>query len=295
MNAEAPTPSAATNRKIKALFQPPTVLTAASTVAAYVFAIPMALAVSQLVGHVAMSIGIAVLVSSLLKGVNNIVHECSHRSFSSDGRFNHVIGSVLSVLLLMDFTSYKREHVSHHRYLGNYERDLDFQIRRRLRHGRPFTWSRILRDLVTLRACWFYLPRVNLAHPHHLAGVAIYAATLAALFAAGATNAAIVLLGAYAGCFSILRYFIDIVDHGGLYRDHVTEIYKSRNFIVRNRAIRWLLFPRNDCYHLVHHLYPYLPVASFGKAHVVLMEEAGYQRLPHEARLGTFESSDPIS
>jgi fatty acid desaturase len=79
-----------------------------------------------------------------------------------------------------------------------------------------------------------------------------------------------------------LRFVIDIIDHGGIYTAEANELYKSRNFI-HHAALRWILFPRNDCYHLIHHLYPYLPVASFGKVHAILMEDPEYRNLQHRA------------
>jgi fatty acid desaturase len=247
-----------------------------------------ALVAADRVGRAAVTVLLAVVVASLFKGLNNIVHECSHNAFAEDARFNRFLGTILCVLLLMDFQSYKREHTSHHRYLGDYDRDLDFQLRRGLGHDRRFRWRRMLRDTVSLRFVRYYVPRVRLRHPHHLVGLSFYAVLLIGLLAVGACDAAVILFLAHVLFMPWLRYFIDIVDHGGLYRADVGELYKSRNFVVGNFALRWLLFPRNDCYHLIHHLYPYLPIASFGKVHAVLLEDPAYRGLRHRAELGGF-------
>lgn len=280
-----------TSRKMKELFLPPPVATACLTLLGYLVAIAGLSWAAQLAANVAVTVAAAVLLASCFKGLNNIVHECSHRSFCRSPRVNRILGSAVCVLLLTDFDSYLREHSSHHRYLGDYERDLDFQLREGLDHSQRITWTRIARDLVTLRVFLFYLPRVSPRNPRHLVGLALLAGALLALGAAGAWHAVAALGLSYVVFLAMLRYLIDIVDHGGLYRADIAELYKSRNFIVRNPLVRWMLFPRNDCYHLVHHLYPYVPVSCFGQAHALLLEEADYRRLPHAARFAAFDAT----
>jgi len=278
----------ARDRRIRHLFAPPSTTRASIVLFSYLAPIPVLMVLVQLVARLPVTVVAAILLSSLLKGLNNIVHECSHHAFSKHRAFNERVGAILCVLLLMDFTFYKKEHTSHHRFLGDYERDFDFQARRVLRHDQPFRWRRMLRDIVTLRFLWLYVPRIQLKRYEHVAGAAIVGATLIVLYVTGEHQAALAFALAYGVFLPFLKFLIDIVDHGGIYTKDAEELYKSRNFIIYNAALRWLFFPRNDCYHLIHHLYPYLPVKNFSKVHALLMEDPDYRQLRHRA---TFELS----
>lgn len=273
----------ARDRRIKRFFTPQPRAHASAILSGYAAAFAALLILAELAGRLAITVAAAMLIASLLKGLNNIVHECSHHAFSRDRAFNERVGAILCVVLLMDYASYKTEHGSHHRFLGDYARDLDFGARRPLAHDRPFTWRRVLVHLATLRFLWFYLPRLHLTRRAHLAGFIGLALVFAGLLAAGACQAALALALAHAVFLTLLRFLLDVVDHGGLYVAEVDELYKSRNFIIGNFVLRCVLFPRNDCYHLIHHLYPYLPVASFGEVHAILMEDPEYRALRHRA------------
>jgi len=273
----------ARDRRIKRFFAPPSVVSASAIVVGYILSIPALLIAADVAGHVAITVAVAVLIGTLLKGLNNIVHECSHQAFSNDRAFNERLGTILCVLLLTDYASYKKEHSSHHRFLGDYERDLDFQLRQPLGHDRPFTWRCLVGPLATLRFLWFYLPRPQLTRRDHVVGAVALVLLLGGLLSIGAIQAAAALALAHAVILPFLRFVIDIVDHGGIYRAELDELHRSRNFIVSNPVLRWMLFPRNDCYHLIHHLYPYLPVARFSEVHAILMEDPDYRALQHLA------------
>jgi fatty acid desaturase len=273
----------ARDRRIKHLFTPQSAVRATIVLAGYVASIVALLVVVDLAGHLAVTGAASLLIASRLKGLNNIVHECSHRAFSASREFNERVGSILSVVLLTDYASYKEEHGSHHRALGDYARDLDFQLRRPLAHDRPFSWRRVLVQIATLQFLWFYVPRLRLTKPEHLTGLVGFALVLGALVWRGAYHAALALALAHLVFLALHRFVIDIVDHGGIYAANVDELYKSRNFIIGDAVLREIVFPRNDCYHLIHHLYPYLPVASFGEAHALLMEDQEYRDLRHRA------------
>jgi fatty acid desaturase len=286
----------ARDHRIKQLYAPPRASAALAIVLGYAAGLVALPGVAAAAARLALTIACAFATASVLKGLNNIVHECSHQAFSTSRAFNDGVGTLLCIVLLTDYGSYKLEHASHHRHLGDYGRDLDFQLRRPLAHDRPFRWRRMVLDLVTLRFLWFYAPRIQLSQPHQRAGAAALALALTVLIALGWWHAALTLAMAHVVFMPLLRFLIDIVDHGGIYLVGEDELRKSRNFIVRNPVVRWLLFPRNDCYHLIHHLYPYLPVASFGAAHALLSDNPDYRALPHRATtwLWSRQSTQPV-
>jgi fatty acid desaturase len=42
-------------------------------------------------------------------------------------------------------------------------------------------------------------------------------------------------------------------------------------------VLRFFLFPRNDCYHLIHHLFPGVPVNHFDRCHEELLQDPKYR------------------
>lgn len=82
------------------------------------------------------------------------------------------------------------------------------------------------------------------------------------------------------------------MDHGGLLKDvHLNALDMSRNLVVP-RLLRLVIFPRNDCYHLIHHLYPTLPVRYFDDVHSALLSDVEYRRR-HPQHKSRYVSQDP--
>lgn len=219
-------------------------------------------------------------IATRLRGLNNIVHECSHFAFSRDRESNVVLGSIAASLVLGCFRDYRDEHLTHHAHLGDYDHDLDLQGIRDFRLEDPLTPRTILRHLLTAltgRHLPYYL-NVNLSARDG----AIYRAGKIALIAAATVFLAFDPLAAlllvwfpFVWIYSAMNYWTDCIDHGGLVGSE-DELDASRNFILP-RPIRALLFPRNDCYHLIHHLFPQVPSHHFEECHQRLMSNPEYQ------------------
>jgi fatty acid desaturase len=270
------------NEKIRALYMPQTTTKATVVLLLNFGSIIVLLVFSESVHSLMVSIFCALLFTSRLKCINNIIHECYHQSFSNNKKYNHGVGRILCLIILTDYISYKEEHQSHHKYLGDYNMDLDFKARKSLRHNEPFTWQKIFKDIFKLKFIYFYLPRINVKNRDQATSVFFYTFLFGICMQKSYYSALLVLILSNILWMPLLKYFIDIVDHGGLYNEEADEIYKSRNFIIQNTLVRELIFPRNDCYHLVHHLYPYLPVNNLSQAHQLLLEDNQYREIRHD-------------
>jgi fatty acid desaturase len=71
-----------------------------------------------------------------------------------------------------------------------------------------------------------------------------------------------------------MNYWTDCMDHAGLVASE-DELDSSRN-IVAPGLVRWLLFPRSDCFHLVHHLFPHIPARHLESCHRLLEWDNDY-------------------
>jgi len=226
-----------------------------------------------------------VFVGTRFRGLNNIVHECSHFTFAERRPDNLVIGRLCASLVLGCFARYRADHMTHHAHLGDYEKDLDLRGIRAFRLEDPLTPKTVARHLLTpLVGLHFssYL-RLDLSERdgtvHQILKLAVIAAAIAFLVLEPAT-ALLLLWFPFLWIYPAINYWTDCVDHAGLVsaRD---ELLSSRNLAIP-RPLQPLLFPRNDCYHLVHHLFPQVPARHLASLHRQLLSEPEYR-----ARAGT--------
>lgn len=219
-------------------------------------------------------------IGTRLRGFNNIVHECTHYAFSAHRGDNVVIGSFCSSMIFGCFVNYRDDHMTHHAHVGDYEQDKDLQTIQDFRFEDPLTTRRILKYLIT--------PLLGLHLPYYLKfdmsgsdGV-LYRAMKFGLIALGIVllvidpvPALLLVWLPYLWVFPTLNFWTDCIDHAGLV-GKTDELEASRNFILPLQ-LRMILFPRNDCYHLVHHLFPQVPTRHFADCHKRLMKNPEYR------------------
>lgn len=223
------------------------------------------------------------------RAINNISHECYHYSFCDSRDLNRTFGELFAILELSSFKTIQKEHFAHHKYLGDLERDLDLRglgkyglsrepsrevFFEHLKRALTLDWGRL-----PISICWFdrkspvWARCVRIVFLGLLVGVAFCYLWYFIAF--------IILPYFYA--FQVHKYLMDVIDHGGLVGNSDKYI-KTRNFMVRNKVLSWVLLPRNDGYHLVHHLYPALSVEVLPKVHRFLLLDSRYGALCHDAR-----------
>ena len=226
-----------------------------------------------------------VLIGSRMRALGNIVHECTHNSFVRSSRWNRVLGELLCVLDFGSFTAYRRIHLSHHRYLGDTVRDLDLAERRELHLERPL--GRLVTDCLVLamsprsyRAV--FNPTLFTREDHWFLNAARVAWLGVVAFAVQAVGWPVVLYAVlpYLTSYQVLKGWSDAIDHGGLVgaRD---GFERSRNHILPVGALNWLFLPRNDAYHLVHHLFPRLPTRYYSRVHAAMLGNRVYASRDH--------------
>jgi len=218
-------------------------------------------------------------IATRLRGFNNIVHECSHATFTENRAANVVFGSLCASLTLGSFRTYCHKHMSHHAHVGDYEHDLDLQDIRDFQLEQPLTPVTVLRHILT--------PILGVHLRHYLSvdlsaqdgvifrNLKIALIAVAVVFLMIDPVAALVLVWIpYVWIFTAINYWTDCIDHGGLL-EAGDDLDTSRNFLLA-APLKMLLFPRNDCYHLVHHLFPLIPASHLGVCHEQLMEHPDY-------------------
>jgi fatty acid desaturase len=228
-------------------------------------------------------LGVAVVVffiGTRLRGFNNIVHECSHFTFTQRREDNVLFGSICSSLLLGSFRAYRDEHMTHHAHCGDYEKDLDLQSKREFRLEDPLTPRTILRHALTpvfglhLRQ----IPKANLSardgELYRALKIGLIAAAI--VFLVLDPLAALVLVWVpFIWVYSAINYWTECIDHAGLVGSE-DDLESSRNFLIP-KQLRVILFPRNDCFHLIHHLFPQVPSRHLDACHKQLLTHPDYR------------------
>lgn len=229
-------------------------------------------------------IGLMFFIATRLRGLNNIVHECSHATFAVHRQTNVIIGKLCSALTLGSYTAYRHEHLSHHQHVGDYGRDLDLQGIEPLGLHDPLTPRVILRHVFTplvLRHLPYYL-NVDLSGRDGRFFQMLKFAYLGAivfLIIQFPLPMALFAVLPYVTMFTALNYWADCLDHAGLIETD-DDLESSRN-VLAPKVLSWLLFPRNDGYHLVHHLFPNVPARHLATAHNALLDDPVYQTMPN--------------
>ncbi len=226
-------------------------------------------------------------IGTRLRGLNNIVHECTHSTFSAHRGDNAVLGRICASLLSGCFKEYKDDHLSHHAHLGNYEQDRELAVIEKFRLQDPLTRGTIFRLFAT--------PLLGL-HLKSYSGVnlsgadgRVYSALKIALLLTitiftvfnPMTSVLFVLFPLFF-IFPTLNFWTDCLDHAGLVGAD-DELQASRNLLAP-LPLRLLFFPRNDCYHLVHHLFPQIPARHLQVAHQELCQDSAYGSAPTAVR-----------
>ncbi len=223
---------------------------------------------------------LTILIATRYRGINNIIHECCHLTFSQDKLQNFRLGSIAAAVLFASYKSYREEHLTHHTHLGDFEHDMDFM------HRRVFRFDEKLSPAVIFRHICTPLLGLHLGHyysmdfsardgwPYQMIKIVMALAVAIALYLDPFATIFLFIIP-FVWAFSAVNYWTDCADHGGLITQG-NELEQSRNIILP-RFIRYILFPRNDSFHLIHHLFPNVPSQHFDQCHQVLLEDASYR------------------
>lgn len=267
-----------------------TMIFAAVALGTYLLALPLS------VWTVIAMIATAAFIGTRLRGINNIVHECSHATFADTRSDNVTIGRVCAAILMKCFRKYRDDHLSHHTHNGDYEHDAEFGLIKKFGLHEPLTSRTILRHaFVPLTGQ--HLPLytgINLSAEDGRVFQALKLVLLAAMAVFLLLNPVAALAFVILPLFYIyptFNFWTDCLDHAGLVGAK-DEIEASRN-VLAPTLVRLLFFPRNDSYHLVHHLFPQIPARHLHLAHEQLSRDPSYRRLPAAVRSVDLQPANP--
>ncbi|MEW2086655.1 fatty acid desaturase family protein [Streptomyces sp. NPDC005283] len=243
-----------------------------------------------------------ILIGSTQRAFVNLLHESSHKVLTKNQRLNVTLGTFFSgYLVLHMYNPYRNSHIGfHHRYLGDPEKDPDYNF-----HVGVGIYDHRTSDKK------FFLKNIALATfgmrtPEYVNYVIrdrilFNPKDVAVSMPVSLTTERVVLLLQWAGIFGLcawqgwllelllfwlvplfttaiaIGWLSELAEHYPLPESENKQILMTRNR--HGWAIeRFLLGRHNDNYHLVHHLNTGVPFWNMKRAHQVLLEDSAYAR-----------------
>lgn len=227
------------------------------------------------------------VVGTRLRALGNMLHEASHGMLGRHRVLNNALGHVLATIDFTTLASYRAEHLTHHTHLGDESRDLDFASRRPFGFSNPdlpFFEAHVLRPLRLHHLRVYLRPAVWSRGDHWgtcAARIAFIALLVAVAWFVGPVWFLVFYVVPYCTTYQIMRYWSDALDHAGI-MDAPQEYYRARNHLLPWRFLELVVFPRNDAFHLVHHLFPAVPTEHQPAVHTLLLaREPSYAARQH--------------
>ncbi|MES2615062.1 MAG: fatty acid desaturase [Bdellovibrionota bacterium] len=226
-----------------------------------------------------------IFIGTRMRALGNMMHECSHFSFVQNKKWNIFFGRLISIFDLSSFREYQISHKMHHKYLGVAGKDIDFD--KYLQLVKPYQDKKIFHNSFVLFMFivfnplnWIYYVRTNLMIKEK--NKLIFILIIGIFLFLHPYKVLTFFLVPYFTSYQAMKIASDFLDHHKVYFNK--EIFfKTRNHCFKNKILNLIFFPRNDAYHLVHHMHPNTPVGELDKIHTLLLaNNTTYSRRKHD-------------
>lgn len=214
------------------------------------------------------------------RALGNILHDAAHRNLNRNRRLNDLVTrALIAPLLFVSLSRYRQLHFRHHLDLGAQHADPDL-IPIPAQKARSWV-AAVATNTLSLRAVLGSTFGQLLDHAVPLGGrlyILVWWSVLVAVLvaAAGSGPAAATLtlwLAARATVFHAITTFREMCDHHGLTPGGVFSFTRD----IRATGLWSVLFhPRNNAYHLTHHLLPAIPYYRLPEAQRLFATLPGY-------------------
>jgi fatty acid desaturase len=221
------------------------------------------------------------VIANRQRALGNILHDAGHRNLWRDWRRNDLTARILvAPLLFASLSCYRTTHFKHHLALGDSGVDPDFlPFADRI----PTHWISSYARIACSWPAWLgsfagHLASPNVRPASKLFIVGWWVGAIAALVASTGTEftTAFVLLWllARATVFHLITTLREMCDHFGLRPGGVFSFTRD---MACHGFWRWFIHPRNNGYHLTHHLLPAVPYYRLPHAHRLFRQMPAYQ------------------
>jgi len=224
------------------------------------------------------------VIGNRLLALGNALHDCGHRNISRRRQVNDFIARTLvAPLLFADFDHYRKTHLAHHMHLGHPQHDPDYMSSAGAHRNcwrETFHANLSARQWInTLLGDFAKLPGLHRGAQKLLYIALWWTVLLVGIgFIAGWQITGVFLalwLAARATVLFVITLFREMCDHFGRESGGIFQF--SRDITARG-VLQYMVHPRNDGYHLTHHLLPTVPYYRLPAAHQALLTLPVYQQ-----------------
>lgn len=257
-------------------------LRAAWEVTANLGVIAMAFALVGLWPHPLTFVAAAFVLAGRYIGLGILTHDAAHNALFRSRRVNTLLGRwVFAAPTLIDFDTYQRGHLSHHRHAGTRE-DPDLPFVRAYPVPTASMRRKILRDVTgrTGLRDGLYLVLMTLRH-RRPAPIVAHAALFGALWF-------LQMPWAYAAWWVGFLFVVPLClrlrvmgEHGSVPDLLDRDARQHARTTKASWVARALIAPHHVNFHCEHHFFPTVPGYSLPRLHQLLTERGFYEAHPH--------------
>ena len=228
------------------------------------------------------------VISNRQRALGNILHDAGHRNiWREKGRNDLVARALVAPLLFASLSRYRETHFQHHLELGRTQGDPDLIPGQ---ENLPSSWVVSFARCLLSWSTWLgslsghlFEKEVNLRSKAFIFGWWVGLVGVLTLLGGGDFALAFVLLWliARATFFHCITTFREMCDHFGLQPGGVLGFTRD---MVCHGPWRWAIHPRNNGYHLTHHLLPAVPYYRLPEAHTLLCQLPIFEDRSHICR-----------
>ena len=217
---------------------------------------------------------VTILIGNRQRALGNLLHDAAHRNLANRHNLNDGIAQVfLTPPLFNNLTLYREAHARHHAWLGNPALDPDYITPAATAES---SWWPAYCSCLCSYANWLSSISGHLCAPNAtflqkftilLWWVALLSALSCWINARFATEFFIEWMLAKATTFHAITTFREMCDHFGLRPGGIFSF--TRDLSTVSPLSLWI-HPRNNGYHLTHHLMPSIPYYRLHQAHAAI-------------------------
>ncbi|WP_175684608.1 fatty acid desaturase family protein [Burkholderia anthina] len=207
------------------------------------------------------------------RALGNLLHDAAHRNLARSNCINDTLARLFVAPALFNSLSLYRElHARHHAWLGDPARDPDYIA---VQHYPGQRWWQPFLRVLLAPSTWL---GSTLGHLHRVGGfrglgIAVWwAALLGGVTLVWGIHTAALLFAiwmlAKMTVFHAITTFRELCDHFGL---RPGGIFGYTRDVSSHSLWRWIIHPRNNGYHLTHHLIPSIPYHRLPRAQRALL------------------------
>ncbi|CCF15394.1 fatty acid desaturase family protein [Brevibacillus laterosporus GI-9] len=237
-------------------------------------------------------IGAIIVIGGRMRGLDNLMHEASHNMLFKSRWLNKWVGSIfIAFPVITNYKAYCDSHYRHHKYLWT-DKDPDTSELKAmgLNHAviskKYFIFRYIFGSIFikhvfrnVLSAGIRLFSKQDQTIVEYIIKLCLWSSVIAlSIIYHFWLELILYWFVPLVTVFPVIRFWSDLADHSGL--ETSDPLYSSRNSY-GNCLERLILYPHHDTYHIVHHLFPYIPHYNLKKAHLVLMNNADYAKAHH--------------